>query len=286
MWSGILVIKNNNITIGANAMIRGASAASYIQTNGTGSVKEINVGPGPSKKGGMITVPVGVDNSYTPLSFSNMGDIDNYSISVKTQVYDNYGYTFVPYGSPITSNAVNKTWYLSEDVAGGSNVDISLQWNSADELTSFNRHACYVSPYVLPSWLPATTVVDADPGIGTGPYSASLSNVTNFPIFGVGSPFASATVYTPRGGTVIASPNPNSGSTIYASFDVAPSSNINIYITDLFGTTSFFVNVNPYNYPGAVIPLNITGLAAGEYILKVVDLGSNNEVRTTRFIKL
>ena len=286
MWSGILVIKNNNITIGANAMIRGASAASYIQTNGTGSVKEINVGPGPSKKGGMITVPVGVDNSYTPLSFSNMGDIDNYSISVKTQVYDNYGYTFVPYGSPITSNAVNKTWYLSEDVAGGSNVDISLQWNSADELTSFNRHACYVSPYVLPSWLPATTVVDADPGIGTGPYSASLSNVTNFPIFGVGSPFASATVYTPRGGTVIASPNPNSGSTIYASFDVAPSNNINIYITDLFGTTSFFVNVNPYNYPGAVIPLNITGLAAGEYILKVVDLGSNNEVRTTRFIKL
>ncbi|MGN6569585.1 MAG: T9SS type A sorting domain-containing protein, partial [Flavipsychrobacter sp.] len=283
--NGNLLLGNSNISIGSTAAISGGNMSSYIVTNGTGTVREINVGVGTSKTG-MLIVPVGVDNSYTPLSFTNTGDIDNFDISVKTKVYNNYGYTFQPYGSPITSEAVNKTWYLNEEVAGGSNVTVSLQWNVADELNNFNRHACYVAPYIIPNWQPAAAIIDADVANSSGPYTASLSGINTFPVFGVGSPFAGSTTYTPRGGTVKAYPNPNSGSTVYASFDIAPSNNVNIYIVDLFGTNSLSVHVNPYDYTGAIIPLDITGLTAGEYILKVVDVGSNNEVRTTRFIKL
>ena len=283
--NGILVLNNNNITIGSAATISGGSATSYILTNGNGVVKVKDVGAG-TLKTGVVTVPIGADNSYTPLSFQNTGAIDNFNVSVITKVYNNYGYTFDPYGPAITTDAVNKTWYLSEDVAGGSNVNISLQWNATDELANFNRHACYASPYVMPNWLPATNIVDVDNTNGSGPYTASMANVTTFPIFGVGSPFVGSTTYTLRGGTVTVFPNPVSGTVTNVKFDVAPSNNVNIYIVDLFGTNFFSAHVNPYDYAGGIIPLDITSLNAGEYILKVVDVGSNNETRTTRFIKL
>ncbi|MBK8192243.1 MAG: hypothetical protein IPK76_03110 [Lewinellaceae bacterium] len=83
-------------------------------------------------------------------------------------------------GSPLTTDAVGRGWFVEEATPGGSDLNISLQWNDSEEQAGFDRTNAYVSHFLAGSWdtQPTSAAVGADP------YTLSRSGVT------VVSPFA------------------------------------------------------------------------------------------------
>jgi hypothetical protein len=79
-----------------------------------------------------------------------------------------------------TTAAVNATWFITEAVAGGSNADITLQWNAAQELPAFDRSISRFGHYTS-SWQLGTTAA----ATGTNPYTFSGTGITSFSPFGV-----------------------------------------------------------------------------------------------------
>jgi Secretion system C-terminal sorting domain len=142
----------------------------FIKTSGTGSLKR-NVGTT------AVVFPVGV-NSFTPLSLTNSGTADNFTVRASNQVLGSGSS-----GAAVTSNVVNTTWYVSEDVAGGSNVNMTATWNASDEAAGFSRSNCYIQHYTNSAW--QSTISAA--ATGSNPYSISRNGLTSFSPFSVGS---------------------------------------------------------------------------------------------------
>jgi ELWxxDGT repeat protein len=118
--------------------------------------------------------------SYTPLTITNTGAFDYFSVNVKNGVYSG-GYSGS--GTAISQEAVNKTWLVDESVAGGSNVSITAQWNAADELPMFSRNNTYLSHYINGVWDNGTIGTAG----GTGPYTFTRAGITGFSPFAVTS---------------------------------------------------------------------------------------------------
>ena len=77
-------------------------------------------------RGGAI-YPVG-NGSYTPLSIQNNGTYDEISVRVQNQLYTG-GTT----GNIVTTDAINRSWIIEENVIGGSNLDVTFSWNDTEE---------------------------------------------------------------------------------------------------------------------------------------------------------
>lgn len=172
--SGKVVLGAFNLTMGSGASITGASSSNHVQTSGAGFLIR-PVGPA----SGTVAFPVG-RSTYNPLTLTNSGTLDNFSVRVFDDVYTlgNEGA-----GSVLTTQVVDRTWICNEAVAGGSNATMTLQWNAAEELTGFTRTASYISRFVTTGW-------NADvPGAATGanPYTRTRSNITAFSPFALGS---------------------------------------------------------------------------------------------------
>jgi hypothetical protein len=118
--SGLLSLNSFDLTIGSTDPT-GTSSAKYIRTNGTGSLKR-------TVASSDVTFPLG-NSTYNPLTLNNSGTSDTYGVRV---VDDE------PSGSA-TNHMVDRSWVVSEASAGGSNLTVTTQWNSAEELTSFDR---------------------------------------------------------------------------------------------------------------------------------------------------
>ncbi len=167
--SGKLTLGTSNLILANGSTISGASSSNYIVTNSTGYLQRNNV----------ITstdFPVG-NSTYNPINIVNSGTADNFTVNVADDVLD-AGTS----GSALTANAVDRTWTVTEGTGGGSNVTLTAQWNTSDELTSFTRSSCYLSHY-NGGW-DATTAGAAS---GGNPYTISRSGITTFSPFGVGS---------------------------------------------------------------------------------------------------
>lgn len=162
----------NDYDLSVNA-VEGASATAYVITNGGGSLTLNNI----AYK--QTLFPIGISNtSYTPLSITNAGIVDNFSARVAPGVLSK-GIA----GDTIRNQCVNRTWFLQEGKAGGSNVTVTTQWNVADELPLFKRVSSYLHHYTNNLW-------DAgSPGAssGTGPFTLSRSGFTSFSPFVVSS---------------------------------------------------------------------------------------------------
>ncbi|MES2379900.1 MAG: T9SS type A sorting domain-containing protein [Bacteroidota bacterium] len=178
--SGTVTLGSNNLTIGSAGSISGGSTSSYIVTDGTGKLTQSNIGA--TGRTGSILYPVGISSSsYTPVSVNNAGTNDDFSVRVINGAYNSYtGET--PGGSAIANNAVDKTWFVTEGVAGGSNASLSFQWNGSNELSGFTRGTCYGAHYTT-TWLGGATSA----ATGSNPYTQTLTGVTSFSPFGVGS---------------------------------------------------------------------------------------------------
>ncbi|RYZ59029.1 MAG: hypothetical protein EOO14_08920, partial [Chitinophagaceae bacterium] len=113
------------------------SPARYIVTNGTGSLRRSNIG---NKE---TIFPVGTSlTSYNPATLTNTGAADQIRVRVQPSVF-----TAGTSGTAVADKAVNRTWLVEEDVPGGSNVTLTVQWNAADELPGFSRTAAILSHF-------------------------------------------------------------------------------------------------------------------------------------------
>jgi hypothetical protein len=173
--NGTLNLNGGTIDVGNNVLtvnsISGGSASSYIKTTGSGGLKR-NV---PTIESGTL-FPVGTESSYNPVTITNSGTADNFTVSVK-ETFDN---------APVDpTKVVNRQWSISEDTPGGSNAAVKLQWNTAEEAGSFIRtNAIYVGHYTGGTWQQtAATYVD----LGSGVYTAEASGFTSFSPFSIGN---------------------------------------------------------------------------------------------------
>ena len=135
--NGTLTFTNGLLTLNAFDLIigstdpTGAGSAKYIQTNSTGAVKR-NV---PADGTTDVLYPVG-NSAYNPLILKNSATAtaDDYSVLVEDDE---------PTGS-VTQNMVDRAWVVTEAVADGSELTVTPQWNSGDELTGFDETDCAV----------------------------------------------------------------------------------------------------------------------------------------------
>jgi Secretion system C-terminal sorting domain len=142
----------------------------FVKTSGTGALKR-NVGTT------AVMFPVGV-NSFTPLSLTNSGTADNFTVRATNQVLTNGNS-----GTALTANVVNTTWHVSEEVTGGSNVNMTATWHASDEATEFSRNNCFIQHYTSSAWQTTTGAA----ATGSNPYSISRNGLTAFSPFSVAS---------------------------------------------------------------------------------------------------
>ncbi len=121
---GKLTLNDFNLFIGTTDPT-GYGYDYYIVTNSTGALTR-NVG------GSDVIFPVG-NIAYNSVVMNNAGGTpDNYSIIAKDGLPPNFAGT---------DHAVNRHWDITEEILGGSNLTIELQWNhtGGEELPGFNR---------------------------------------------------------------------------------------------------------------------------------------------------
>ncbi len=171
---GKLTLNAFNLTLGANDPT-GVGASAYIVTNSTGIVKRSVPGDGSTN----VLYPIG-NSAYNPVTLQNsaIATTDNYGI----RVVDSKPGSFSG-----TTNIVDRSWIITEYVAGGSDLTVTTQWNSGEELTNFDR---------TKSMLGVTTDDGANVTWGTpaaaggsDPYTQSISGITTLGTFMVGDEF-------------------------------------------------------------------------------------------------
>ncbi|MBA3828281.1 MAG: T9SS type A sorting domain-containing protein [Taibaiella sp.] len=277
--NGYLAIGDNNLIASPLAALSAGNGTSYILTNGLGKVIQQNVGTG--LKSGDILVPVGaLRNSYTPLTINNTGTADTFSIWVYSAVYQYY-YNDIPTTVTLNSDAVGRSWIVEENTKGGSNVTLTLQWNAKDELSGFDRTNCFMSHF--------TNKWNAGPkanAVGSGPYSVSMSGISTFSPFGIGSGNSVLPVnnVAKNKEEITVYPNPVTGQQVFVKFASIPSHDVNLRITDVTGRQWSTLHQDVSGIINGVIPVDITTLPTGVYLLQVLD--NNNElISVVRFVR-
>lgn len=181
LTAGYIQLGNHDLIIGAYGNISGGSASSYVIIDGTGALKQQEIGA--YGRTGNILFPVGTGASYTPISIANTGMPDEFGVKVIAGVSSDFNTSDVPTGTPDLINNVDRTWLLTEAIPGGSDVTLTFQWNAADEQDGFNRLACFVAHYYNDSWHAGSTGIAA----GSNPYTRTLGNISSFSPFAIGS---------------------------------------------------------------------------------------------------
>lgn len=181
LTSGFITISDNPLVITSTGEISGGSSSSFFITEGAECLEQEGIGS--TGRTGDILFPIGISSlEYTPLTINNIGTEDDYCIRVADNVYSG-GTTGS--GVRLTSNQIDKTWFISEAVVGGSNVTMTIQWNIADELVGFDRTDMFIRHYTS-DWVNYESGITAS-NPSTDVYSASTAGVTSFSPVGGGS---------------------------------------------------------------------------------------------------
>ena len=161
LTDGIIELGAFGLTVGSTT---GASATSYVRTNGSGRLTINNIGAVD------VDFPVG-NTTFNPITLWNAGTSDNFSVGVQN-TFDN-----------ATSNdnqAVQRQWNISEAVAGGSSCVITFQWNGSDENPGVVHTGMLIGHYTGGAYVG----VGASSVSGSNPYRISTSErVTSFSPF-------------------------------------------------------------------------------------------------------
>ena len=128
--NGLLTLSTFDLSIGSTDPT-GAGTSKYIKTHSTGVVTRSIPADGSTN----VTFPVG-NSTYNPLIFQNSATAttDNYSVRVTGSKPANSS----------TTRMVDRSWIVTEGTATGSKLTVTTQWNSGDELASFDRTDCAV----------------------------------------------------------------------------------------------------------------------------------------------
>lgn len=170
--SGKLVLSNFDLTLNSAATITTPTSTNYVQTTGTGLLKQT------------VTTakffPVG-NSAYDPITLTNTGTSDVYGIRVGDAA---------PAAANVAAKAINRTWFVTENTLGGSNLSVVVaQYNSGEEGVSFNAGLQSLMGFYNASlWTIVPTTL-----AGAGPFTATSSGAAQFPAtipagsyFGVG----------------------------------------------------------------------------------------------------
>ncbi len=172
--NGLIKLGPYNLTLASNPVVFNFNSSRYIQTNGTGKLVINNLGI--TGRTGAITFPIG-NTTFNPITLTNLGSLDNYGARIIDSVINPLT------GAKLVAGAVERTWVINEETIGGSNVNISLQWNSSNELPSFNRANSYVALFSGNNWFSHP----ANSALGTNPFTQSRAGINNLSNFSVGS---------------------------------------------------------------------------------------------------
>ena len=179
-----LIMNDYNFSIWGGGQITGAGPDAFVVADGEGiMIREV----------GAIDVefPVGTNTSYLPVTLNNSGVPDNFGVNVFEDVLDD-GLS----GSTISEikNCVNNTWNIIEEIAGGSTLSVTAQWNATNEGALFDRTQSGIGHFTDEAWDPQ----DVSSASGNNPYSLTRTGITSLSAFAVGdisSPMAVAIVY-------------------------------------------------------------------------------------------
>ena len=177
--NAFITLNNRNITLDTLCTISNAGLTTgFFVTNGFGSVIKNKLDSGTP-----FMYPVGPStSSYNRAILANSGTSDNYGVRV-TGSFD-FDPNF-PADELELNTSVNRTWYLSEVVPGGSNLSLTLHWYAAHENAGFDRNNCVVGEYRnTTGW---TRLGIQTPAGGTTEFYQSASNITTPQIYSVGS---------------------------------------------------------------------------------------------------
>lgn len=176
LTSGLFDISTFDINMDGRD-INGGSDNSYVRTSSTGRLQR-NVSNGTKH------FPVG-RSSYNPASLKNDGTSDKYSIRVIDRL-TNIG-TNAESDPQSDSAVVKRTWMIDENIIGGSDVTLRLDWNGDEHQTKFNSALPYIAHFnsSIGKW--------ENKGSLTNSFSNSrgfvqTTGITNFSPFGISSP--------------------------------------------------------------------------------------------------
>lgn len=266
--NGVLTLTNGNISLGTNTLALAKSSTgsvtSHIITNGNGYVIVKALAASDTR-----TVPVAIDaTGYTPVVITaNAGHTtDDISVRMVDGVFINGSS-----GNLFTNKVVDKTWIIDEALAGGSNVNVTLQWPATEELTGFERSKCYVTQYINGAWIEGTPTA----ATGTDPFTQTKTNISGF------SAFAVQTQPIPRPLTGIY-PNPVSAQ-LNIVIDMLIAQPVTISIYDAVGKL-VKQKITSLNSGLNLTSINVEELSGGVYILKISTIG-NKKYAVTKFVR-
>ena len=158
------------LTLDANCTISGYSEKKFFITNDSGFLKKVHV------YGTKFIFPVGFSkSSYNPLSITEAGDVDDYSVRCLQHALLNGGS-----GTAITQGAIDVSWLVKEAFPGGANATIEAQWypSNGDQLPGFDSSKCMVVRYKSTGW--DFSAAQAGTATGTTAKTKNRSGMTAF----------------------------------------------------------------------------------------------------------
>lgn len=167
----------NNLTIAGTGSIVGYDDDDYVVTDDVGYLVREDLADTDT-----YVFPVGNDDlTYNPATIAgNAGHTtDDFSVRVRDHLY----LDGLAEMDQATEAGVDAMWDITEGVAGGSDVDVTLQWAGTDELPDFPA-SVGVSRHDGTNWDLLATQVSAP--AGADPYTQTRDNVTAFSAFAVG----------------------------------------------------------------------------------------------------
>lgn len=177
--SGLLQLENAKLSLNkmdinilSNANIGGMGAAAWLVANGEGKLfREVGADE--------ALFPVGTGDAYLPALIANTGTVDNYGVNVFPDVL-----TGGTLGStiPQIENTVVNTWAITEETPGGSDLSLTLWWNSSIEGNLFDRAQSGIGHYADGQW----QAQEAGAASGDDPYSLTRTAITQTGAFAVG----------------------------------------------------------------------------------------------------
>lgn len=182
---GKIILGNRNLTLTESANTLNASfATGYFITNSNGSLIKENLGASGTEN---FLLPVGHSElSYNPAYITNSGVADNFRI----RLIGDFEYEDAYPNDELTEiSSVDRAWYISEDVQGGSDIELKLLWENSHENVDFDPTACQIGWFDISSgWLRIGSV---SPATGGGVYgdlfSQSAVGIIDLGYFTLGS---------------------------------------------------------------------------------------------------
>lgn len=163
-------LATSDLVLNTNATATSYDDNEYINTDGSGQVVKNSLSS--------FEYPVG-NGHYTPVTIAEAGTTDNLGVRVLTNPLED-GTS----GTAITMDAVDAAWVVTEGTAGGSDLTVTPQWYSGDELTGLDNSNLGVARYDGSAY----EISSGDLGARSGadPYTTSRSGFSEVGTFIVG----------------------------------------------------------------------------------------------------